>query len=436
MKKVVHVLLYIACSLCATAQPNVPLFVPTPGLQAWYSFKGNAGDSSGIGNHGVNYGATLTTDRFGVANAAYYFNGTSNYIYIAPSSTLNLPKEVSIMACFKPATLSGTMQLFWRGDTRSAYDPYMLYFPGSGNVYMRRDVGSFSTTTETGFTTSSLDTSHFFMMVGTYTPSDDSMRIYLNGRKVNSRYLPGSIAYSTSGFWNVIGAVNNGGQYFKGVIDDVGAWNRKLHDCEIEPMYLGLNTLITLQPRDTTARSGDSAVFVIRDTGMVSTYRWQVDDGSGYHDLPATSPYYGVNTRRLVIRPVSYRMNGYRYRCIHDAVVCTDSSYGARLTAIGDDSGGGTDTTLSVAPSFDSRVASVYPNPTKGTLTLNNLQAFAPDGQLQLEVRDLAGRIVYSQSFREASNTEVFTISVSAGTYLLRISGSAKAEVVKIEVVR
>lgn len=50
--------------------------MPTDSLVAWYPFSGNANDASGHGFNGVDSGVTLTTDRFGVANRAYYFNGT------------------------------------------------------------------------------------------------------------------------------------------------------------------------------------------------------------------------------------------------------------------------------------------------------------------------------------------------------------------------
>lgn len=52
----------------------------TNGLVAYYPFNGGAADASGNGHNGTVYGATLTTNRFGNPNAAYYFNGTSAYI--------------------------------------------------------------------------------------------------------------------------------------------------------------------------------------------------------------------------------------------------------------------------------------------------------------------------------------------------------------------
>lgn len=54
--------------------------IPTNGLVAYYPFNGNANDESGNGNNGIIHGATLTTDRCGKTDSAYYFNGISNFI--------------------------------------------------------------------------------------------------------------------------------------------------------------------------------------------------------------------------------------------------------------------------------------------------------------------------------------------------------------------
>lgn len=54
------------------------------GLVGYFSFTGNANDSSGYSNNGLVNGATLTSDRFGNPNSAYNFN--NNYILIPNSS--------------------------------------------------------------------------------------------------------------------------------------------------------------------------------------------------------------------------------------------------------------------------------------------------------------------------------------------------------------
>lgn len=64
--------------------------IPTDGLVGQWLFDGNADDSSGNGYNGTVYGATLTTNRFGAANSAYYFDGTgTTYIDIGNVAAFN-----------------------------------------------------------------------------------------------------------------------------------------------------------------------------------------------------------------------------------------------------------------------------------------------------------------------------------------------------------
>ena len=53
---------------------QVPNYVPTDSLVGYWGFNGNANDESGNSNDGTVNGATLTTDRFGSPNSAYYFS--------------------------------------------------------------------------------------------------------------------------------------------------------------------------------------------------------------------------------------------------------------------------------------------------------------------------------------------------------------------------
>ncbi len=60
---------------------SMPVYADiTTGLSAYYPFNGNANDESANSNDGSVIGVTLTTDRFGSADRAYYFDGTDDYI--------------------------------------------------------------------------------------------------------------------------------------------------------------------------------------------------------------------------------------------------------------------------------------------------------------------------------------------------------------------
>jgi len=63
-----------------TATPSPPAALTLPGLVLYYAFDGTAEYGSGHGNHGEVHGAALSTDRFGIADAAYRFDGLDDDI--------------------------------------------------------------------------------------------------------------------------------------------------------------------------------------------------------------------------------------------------------------------------------------------------------------------------------------------------------------------
>lgn len=73
------------------------------GLIAYYNFNGgNLNDSSGNANHIIlNNGATKTTDRLGRADNAYFFDGSSNYMKVANSASLNPDQAITMMSIIK-----------------------------------------------------------------------------------------------------------------------------------------------------------------------------------------------------------------------------------------------------------------------------------------------------------------------------------------------
>jgi hypothetical protein len=110
----------------------------TNGLVAYYPFNGNADDAVGT-NNGTVYGATLTTDRFGIPNSAYSFNGTSAYI-----ETVNaLPDMQSASAsCWisVPAFPVGIgFYVFMDGDNTGGHDFFVDLGYGTNIAFMTKD---------------------------------------------------------------------------------------------------------------------------------------------------------------------------------------------------------------------------------------------------------------------------------------------------------
>ncbi len=71
------------------------------GLVAYFNFTGgNLNDSSGNNNNIYFSNATSTSDRFGNANNAFLFDGSSSFMQVKNSSTLN-PANLTLMAVVK-----------------------------------------------------------------------------------------------------------------------------------------------------------------------------------------------------------------------------------------------------------------------------------------------------------------------------------------------
>ena len=73
--------------------PLLALFISAFHMQAQqivaqYDFNGNAKDVSVNENHATIHGATLTQDRFGIANQAFVFSGSKSYLVAENSSFL------------------------------------------------------------------------------------------------------------------------------------------------------------------------------------------------------------------------------------------------------------------------------------------------------------------------------------------------------------
>ncbi|MEC8189887.1 MAG: LamG-like jellyroll fold domain-containing protein, partial [Verrucomicrobiota bacterium] len=89
------------------------------GLVAYYPFSGNTNDENGGSNNLVNQGAMLTTDRYGVENRAYSFDGTSSYMENA---------NISIGETY---TIS-----FWLKSTAIASSTYLNFYENSNDTHV------------------------------------------------------------------------------------------------------------------------------------------------------------------------------------------------------------------------------------------------------------------------------------------------------------
>ena len=248
-------LLLLAMGFALTTQmvmAQVPSYVPTNGLVGYWPFNGNANDESGNGNNGTVNGAMLTTDRFGNTGKAYNFNGSSNYIRINNSTSLN-GTSVSISGWFNTNNLAtndnldakGIIGKWWQTPSvcNGNYNAYLVCltkplsqtstFVGGATSFYEGNVF---------YANTPISTNNWYHFVFVHNSASGG-RLYINGNLVNSNSSIGSICNSLNAL-NIGADINNGNLYrfFNGKIDDIGVWNRVLTQQEITNLYNSANS--------------------------------------------------------------------------------------------------------------------------------------------------------------------------------------------------
>jgi len=221
------------------------------GLVAWYNFKGgNLNDSSGKNNHIVFNNATKTTDRFGNANGAYLFNGTSSYMRVAHNSSLNPPQAITLAAIVK---VNGFYQGLCKGNFivgKQVYNDaedgfYTLRFSDTtgcaapldvNNIYFHGAYGDYAAPngSSAGANADAIKTGRWYSVV--YTYANGVSKIYLDGVLKSERNDPGVF---TGGNGDVYIGKSINTQYpywLNGAIDDVRIYNRALCDGEVKQL--------------------------------------------------------------------------------------------------------------------------------------------------------------------------------------------------------
>lgn len=331
MKKQLLFLATAICSLNLMAQ-TVPFYVTTNGLLGWWPFNGNANDVSGNSNNGTVNGATLTSDRNGNANAAYYFSSTGCATRIdAQINTTSIQTGLTIAiwisktgeGCISPRILEFRVANDGPGEAQWGWP-----FPNASNkIYM-------GSTTSTGFKCSygvPIVPNNFWTHL-VYTNDGINGRFYQDGilkgtvASAGNPILSGNVAF---------GRMNHpSNDAFNGRIDDIGIWNRALTQREILSLYSGCSSsAITIQPINQNLVDGNNAQFSVSTSATSSSYQWQQNTSTtGFANLSNFGQYSGVTSNILTINSVTQLQNNYGYRCIINNGGCTDTSSVAILT--------------------------------------------------------------------------------------------------------
>lgn len=228
----------VLCTFFGAAQVNLD-----SGLVAHYPFNGNANDESGNSFDGTVFGATLTSDRFGLGSSAYSFDGIDDYINVPGNSTFNGPTSFSVSVWFNSNQTAARTKIINKGidvgGDRSLYTWDITLNPAQSGSFLGQVRGNYSD----GVSSVSLyseDTTLFNnwnFVVLTY----DGLigKCYVNNVLQDSSMSISGTLNNESGPIQ-IGRENNsntGSDEFSGKIDDIRIYNRVLNPQEIDSLY-------------------------------------------------------------------------------------------------------------------------------------------------------------------------------------------------------
>jgi hypothetical protein len=213
------------------------------GLVAFYKFDGNVADSSTNGLNGMLTGASYDSGHFDKPNSALKFNGSSDYVSVANNSKLSITGDKSISVWFKIPSASGlnfypslvykqgqgdfsNYAIFLAEESSYGVNRYKIGFQQGGNN-TNKDVFTKEKYTD--------HVSEWINIIGTYSSSDNLMRIYFNGKLSDSLSVPGLSGYTSNDDLQIGrgNKANFSANYFKGYIDDVRIYNRTLNGAEV-----------------------------------------------------------------------------------------------------------------------------------------------------------------------------------------------------------
>jgi len=221
----------------------VPSYVTTNGLVGWWPFNGNANDESGNGHNGIiNGGITLTSDRFGNTNKAYYFNGnTSGFIEILDHDALSFTNNQFTFAFWMYPDLDVSAAFRTILSKYSAYNgrEYMFLLPkNEASVFI--EFSSFVNLNNCPVysenTASTIPYNIYGWSQYIITGDGNVLNTYVNGTLVSTinRNYNCNLENTSNNLW--IGKSYQT-QKMKGSLDDIGIWNRALTSQEISTLY-------------------------------------------------------------------------------------------------------------------------------------------------------------------------------------------------------
>jgi len=210
--------------------------IPLGNIVAAYKLDGNANDFFVTNNGTLQGSPTATPNRFNIANSAYQFNGTTQYVSTA-NSFVN-PTVFTVSIWFKTTVAGGKLIGFGSSATGfSTNADRHIYMANDGRLFFGvKPGGAFKTINSTA----TYADGNWHMATGVLSAS--GMVLYVDGVSV-AQDAATTAAENTTGYWRL--AYDNTdlwpstptNKYFAGSLDDAYIYSRALSAAEVAQLY-------------------------------------------------------------------------------------------------------------------------------------------------------------------------------------------------------
>ena len=218
---------------------------PRDGLISYYNFSGTADDASGNGHDGILYGPRLTTDRRGVANAAYEFDGVDDYINVLFSGAFRTT-DYTLAAWINPNSgfLTDTEGVIVAGrgeDFQNDRAWSWLDIGSEGNPWGTGIRAGLETNSDADFVydTGVFPETNTWTHLAATRSTDGELTIYEDGTVIghwDSSATPSTMSeqdFTIGTRWSSQSGPYHRGNYFSGLMDDIMLYDRALDADEV-----------------------------------------------------------------------------------------------------------------------------------------------------------------------------------------------------------
>jgi hypothetical protein len=417
----------------------------TKGLIAYYPFNGNTLDSSGHHNNGTGFDLTPAADRFGNENHAYLFNGTSSYVLIPNSTSLQSPGVNDRITQTAWIYLNG-LSLTGSKD----FGPVTMKSSTNANSFMYR-MGVNMTSVFASYNNWNIGSGgvfnfnlHQWYFIAT---SFDGVtaKTWVNDSLISTASLNTSIPTDnldlTIGI-DVPGII----EHFNGIIDDVRIYDRALKQIEIDSLA---NPIPTASLPDKSIKEGNSGTTAMKfkltldqPYNKVVSINWTTADstanaGEDYIAANGTLSFQPGQTSKIITVQVIGDLKPEKNEFFKIVLSNPKNVFLANTIALGkiiNDDGVSASEVSDIALNNVSNKFSITAYPVPATdFTILNIQN--KTGNVNISLTNTDGKIIWQQHNISVNKIKIALQNIPAGSY--RITAiDANNNISSIQIIR